>query len=325
MAGAGMAMKPPAAKPPRSGSAETSFTRHLRYEWADSEGRAVMGSYMVSVALGIIWLLLVHLLPAAANSIALLRPEETGPVEVTFEDKTPAPTLEPTAAAAPAPAPPKPSGGNKATAPKRNEAAAAADAFGGASTKPNSGGMVGDVSNVLRGVDVNSASGSTPSTQGKAVIGYGQGGAGSRTPGRGDFGAGIGTGNGLGGVGNGPGVGYGAVRVDAPKVIRAENIGGPGRNVDELGSYVRGRGQQLQFCYQEYGLKVNPGLAGTVTVAVTMSGQGQVSNVAIAQRTWSGPGASEAEGCIKQRIGTWKFPPSEQGGGTFNFPFSFTR
>jgi hypothetical protein len=319
---AGMTVNPPRAeKPNRRSANETSFTRQLRYEWADAEGRIVLGSYMVSVALGIVWLLLVHFVQVE-NSIKLLRPEETGPVEVTFEDIKTAP--EPTAAPTPAPAPAARPAGNRNNAPK-NDTKRVADAFGGSTPTNNSGGLVGDVSNVLRGVDVNSASAATPSTQGKAVIGYGQGGAGSRTPGRGDFGAGLGSGSGLGGVGNGPGVGYGAVRIEAPKVIRAENIGGPGRNVDELGSYVRGRSQQLQFCYQEYGLKVNPGLAGTVTVAVTMSGTGDVSNVGIAQRTWGGPGASEAESCIKQRISGWKFPNSDRGGGTFNFPFSFTK
>jgi hypothetical protein len=222
---------------------------------------------------------------------------------------------------------PRPNAGGKGGV-KRNDTKAISDAFGGGGPSGDGGGMVGDVSNVLRGVDVSSGSGTNPgAAQGKAVIAYGQGGQGSRTPGRGGLGAGLGNGpgGGLGGVGGGPGVGFATVKVAAPSVIRAENVGGPGRNVADLGDYVRSRNSQLQFCYQEYGLKVNPGLAGSVSVAVTLTGAGSVTGVDITRRTWSGPGASEAENCIRQRIAGWKFPPSDQGGGTYSFAFSFSK
>jgi hypothetical protein len=189
--------------------------------------------------------------------------------------------------------------------------------------------MVGDVSNVLRGVDVNSGGGATPGAGGgKAVIGYGQGGQGSRTPGRGGLGTGLDStpgGGGLGGVGGGGNVGFATVRVAPPSVIRAEKASGPGRNVAELGNYVRGRQSQLQFCYQEFGLKVNPQLAGTVGVAVTLTGAGKVTGVDITRRTWSGAGSAEAERCIRERVMGWSFPPSDQGGGTYSFSFVFSK
>lgn len=307
---------------------ETSFTRNMRYELADAEGRAIRNSWLASSALGLVWILLVIFLPAVPPSIKLLRPEEAGPIEVQFDEPAP-PTPEPAGApAAPSPAPrPAPAGGAKKRAPK-NDAAAIGDAFGGASTASGGGGMVGDVSNVLRGVDVNTAGGGPPAAgTGKAVIGYGQGGQGSRTPGRGGLGEGLGKngGGGLGGVGGGGNVGFATVSVAPPSVIRAEKIGGPGRNVSDLGNYVRGRQSQLQFCYEEHGLKVNPNLAGTVTVAVTLTGAGNVTGVEIARRTWSGAGAAESEACIRQRILGWRFPPSDQGGGTYSFSFVFSK
>ena len=91
-----------------------------------------------------------------------------------------------------------------------------------------------------------------------------------------------------------------------------------------LGGYARAHGAQLQFCYQEYGLKVNPDLAGTVTVAMMLDGSGAVTGVTIAQRSWSGPGVAEAEGCIRERMAAWHFPPSAQGPATARFRFSFT-
>ena len=315
----------PAPRPARRQAVDdTSFTRNLRYEFADAEGRAIVYSWAGAIALGIIWLLLVIFMPAVKPSIELL-PESTGPVEVSVKDLSPPPEPAPAAKAAAAPAAARPSGAPRGG--QKNAAKAFGDAFGGAAAKP-SGGMVGDVSGVLRGVDVNSGAGSTPGASGKAVIGYGLGGQGSRTPGRGGLGKGLGStpgGGGLGGVGGGGAVGFSSVSVAAPSVIRAEKVGGPGRNVADLGNYVRGRQSQLQFCYEEYGLKVNPRLAGTVNVAVTLTGVGGVTGVTITNRTWSGPGSSEAEGCIKQRILGWRFPPSDQGGGTYSFSFVFSK
>jgi hypothetical protein len=120
-------------------------------------------------------------------------------------------------------------------------------------------------------------------------------------------------------------VGFSSVSVAPPSVIHAEKIGGPGRNVSDLGNYVRGRQSQLQFCYQEYGLKVNPGLAGTINVAVTLTGAGSVTGVDVTNRTWSGAGASATEACIRQKVMSWRFPPSEQGGGTYSFSFVFSK
>jgi hypothetical protein len=325
-----MAGEPKASRPLRQNLDDVSFTRQLRYEFADAEGRAILYSYVMSGVLGLLWILLVIFLPAPPNSINLLKEEEPVTIEVKAEDvpaPTPAPVAVASAGGAPkVAAPAKNPGGGKGGPPK-NDTRAINDAFGG-SPANNTGGMVGDVSNALRGTEVATGTGSAPGAQGKAVIGYGAGGQSSRTPGRGGLGEGLGgngAGGGLGGVGGGGGVGFATVRVAPPSVIHAENVGGPGRNVADLGDYVRGRNSQLQFCYSEYGLKVNPQLAGSVAVAVTLTSEGSVTGVDITKHTWSGPGSAEAESCIKQRISGWKFPSSEHGGGTYSFSFSFSR
>jgi hypothetical protein len=307
------APRPPA---PRKREDEASFTRNMRFEIADAEGRALLWSYVAAVSLGVFWLLLVWFGPAGQPALSLLPPEEV-PVEVKFEEPPPPPPAPPGPAPAAAPAP---SAAANAAAKEQRDVKKAANAFGGAAAGGSP--MVGDVSNALRGVDV-SSSRNTPGMQGKAVIGYGQGGAGSRTPGRGGLGTGLGAGEGgIGGV-SGSGVGYSGVLVGAPQVIRATGGGGTGRNTSDLGNYVRGRQSQLQFCYEEYGLKANPNLAGKVTADVTLTPAGNVTDVQISDRTWSGPGSAEAENCIKQRVNGWRFPPSDQGGGTYQFSFSF--
>jgi hypothetical protein len=199
--------------------------------------------------------------------------------------------------------------------------------------------MVGDVSGILRGVDVNSGSGGTGGgaggsggggAGGKTVLGYGQGGQGSVTPGRGGIGGGIGSGGGggggVGGVGAGGGITAARVSVSAPTVRASTTPAGRGRDVSELGTFVRQREAQLRNCYVEYGLKTNPNLAGTINVAISLEGNGSVSDVDIVSRTWGGKeGASAAESCITSRIRSWKFPSSSLGGGTYGFPFNFTK
>lgn len=324
----------------------------MRFEWASEEGRALLGSYAISGTLGIAFLLLVHLMPVRPADAA----EAVAPPIVLAPD---------TAVQQPAPEPPVPQAGevtrvaaagptNKPAGPvgpvkgnpkqgrpgsrtETNSTGAIDDAFGTGSGA-GTGGMVGDVSGILRGVDVNSGSGGTGGgaggnggggAGGKTVLGYGQGGQGSTTPGRGGIGGGIGTGGGggggVGGVGAGGGVTAARVRVSAPSVRAVDTPAARGRDVTELGTFVRQREAQLRNCYVEYGLKANPNLAGTINVAITLAGSGNVTGVEITSRTWGGAGASAAESCITSRIRSWNFPSSSLGGGTYGFPFNFTK
>jgi len=332
------------------------FTRSLRYELAGEEGRALLASYGFAFALGIAWLLIVYFGPRTLP-MRLLSPDEQ-PIAVTFDAVAPTPEAPAAegesgeAVRVPAPGPANraagPRGDRSGNARRGNaggqrattatSAGAIADAFGtGAGT--GTGGLVGDVSNVLRGVDVASGAGGTGAgvggtggggRGGKVVLGSGEGGQGSRTPGRGGIGGGLGAGGGegggIGGVGPGGGtISRAPVRISAPRPINAPAVGGVRRDVSELGTFVRGRESQLRFCYNEFGLKVNPSLAGSVTAAVTLTGSGSVTDVNLTNRTWSGAGASETERCIAQKIRGWSFPASEAGGGTYSFSFSFTR
>jgi hypothetical protein len=327
------------------------FDSRLRFEWADPEQRVLLYSWGFAIALAIVWLIVVamhKMAPPTVNDegvvITLAPPEPT---------TTPAapPVVPQTGAASTVPAPgprnappgrkgpekgnPRP--GRPGSRTEQNANGAIGTAFGTGSGS-GTGGLTGGVSSLIGGVAVASGSGGTGGGQGgrggggtggKTVLGLGQGGEGGTTPGRGGFGGGSGTGGGggggIGGVGSGGGIQRAAVRVAAPSPVRAENVGGNRRDVGELGQFVRSRESQLRFCYQEYGLKANPSLAGTVTVAISLTGSGDVTGVNITNRTWSGAGASEAESCIRSKIQSWRFPASDAGGGTYSFPFNFTR
>ncbi len=305
---------------------EATFTRNLRYELADEEGRGLLGSWVISGTVGVLWVLLVAFGPT--TDVTHLLPPEERPIDVKFEPPPPAPPKPEPVAAAPAPAP-KPAPAPAAPKPQptaaekeAKRAAAFSSAFGGAAPK---NGPVGDVSNVLRGVAVANAGAPRPGEAvGKTVLAYGQGGQGVRTPGRSDMG-GAGAVGAIGGVNGGGGIGHEGVSVSAPRAIDVAGFGAPTRDVGALGTSVREHESQLRFCYDEYGLKVNPDLAGSVTVALTLAVNGTVTNAKVSRRTWSGPGAAPAEGCILEKARAWQFPPSSTGAGTFEFSFNFSR
>jgi hypothetical protein len=328
------------------------FDSRLRFEWADPEQRALMYSWAFAIGLAIVWLIVV-----AMHKIVPPR-LENDTVEITLSDSlptmpqpTPAAPVPQTGAASqvaspgPTNRPPgrrgpqtgNPRQGRPGSRTEQTSTGAIGTAFGTGSGS-GTGGLTGNVSSLIGGVAVASGSGGTGGGQGgrggggtggKTVLGLGQGGEGGNTPGRGGFGGGNGTGGGggggIGGVGAGGGIQRAGVRVAAPAPVRAENLNGNRRDVGELGQFVRSRESQLRFCYQEYGLKSNPSLAGTVTVAISLTGSGDVTGVNVTNRTWSGPGASEAESCIRNKIESWRFPSSDAGGGTYSFPFNFTR
>ena len=112
-----------------------------------------------------------------------------------------------------------------------------------------------------------------------------------------------------------------AVTSSAP-VTRPDAPTGDTAVVDNV---VRRRRAELQTCYEQEGLKVNPDLAGDLVLAITVGPAGTVSAVAFPERTWSGPGASETESCMQTKVRAWKFPELAGGGGTFEFEFRFSR
>ena len=336
---------PAGSPPPRNGD---RFDNRLRFEWADPEQRVLLYSWGVAIGLAIAWLIIVavHKFPPLQ-----MAPEDIVSIDL---ETPPVPPTPPQPAAgttdiAPAPGPTNrprgergPTRGSPRQGPpgsrtEQSSTGAIGRAFG-AGSGSGSGGLTGAATSLIGSVALASGSGGTGGgvagtggggAGGKAVLGPGTGGEGGRTPGRGGFGGGPGIGGGggggIGGVGSGGGIARATVRVAAPSTVRADPITGNRRDVGELGLFVRSRESQLRYCYQEFGLKTNPSLAGTVTVAITLTASGDVTGVSIPSRTWSGPGASEAESCIRSKINSWRFPSSEAGGGTYSFPFNFTR
>ena len=71
---------------------------------------------------------------------------------------------------------------------------------------------------------------------------------------------------------------------------------------------VRARHREVQFCFEESGLKTDPELTGTFAMVLTLDTTGTVSRVDPSWREWSGPDGNAVEACVMQRALSWKFP-----------------
>ncbi|HKG91070.1 MAG TPA: AgmX/PglI C-terminal domain-containing protein [Gemmatimonadaceae bacterium] len=90
-----------------------------------------------------------------------------------------------------------------------------------------------------------------------------------------------------------------------------------------VGTFVRGREPQLQFCYAET-RAASPTLAGSATVAVTLAADGRVLKADIVRRSWSGGDSGHVvEQCMLSRVRAWKFPAGDPEDGDLQRAHSF--
>lgn len=85
-------------------------------------------------------------------------------------------------------------------------------------------------------------------------------------------------------------------------------------------AFVNRRKGQVRACYEKE-LKSDPYLAGTVSVAWTVTASGGVSGVRILR---NGTGNRDMESCIVRTIGGWSFPASHGAAVDIEYPFRFT-
>jgi hypothetical protein len=99
----------------------------------------------------------------------------------------------------------------------------------------------------------------------------------------------------------------------APVVTRADTVTVALISEDtvaagEVDLVVRSRHREVQFCFEESGLKTDPELSGLFAMVLTLDTLGSVSRVDATRREWSGPDGAAVEACVMQRARTWKFP-----------------
>ncbi len=91
-----------------------------------------------------------------------------------------------------------------------------------------------------------------------------------------------------------------------------------------LDAYVRTHAGELRTCYEQAGLKVDPALAGEVTLSLDLAADGRVTRAGV-EGDWAGEGGRAVETCIAERARGWRFPAEYAAGGPHAFDFRFSR
>jgi len=294
-----------------------SLTTRLRFEFLDEDERALLGAYAIASSIGVAFLLLVQFGPRIGPRIPEVIPVPSLPTVIFTglagrADPSPIVTQDRSGV----------TGGNQVV--QRGAVTRAVESIGLA-FRDGAASLVGQRTNILGAVAVTRGAAVNAVEGGKAVLEYGDGGVGS-VPTRGGIAGGGASaiGRSIGGVGGNAGVARSAAHVAIPAAIPIDPLT-PAADAATVGTFVRGQEAQLRFCYEESGLRVNPVLAGLVTVAITVGPTGSVASASVAKRSWSGPGAAEAESCILRAVRGWRFPASGAAAATYTFPFNFSR
>lgn len=79
-----------------------------------------------------------------------------------------------------------------------------------------------------------------------------------------------------------------------------------------------------QFCYQEFGQKVDPSLEGGVAVVVTVGARG-ITGARVASDSWSSGAGSGVNRCLNERAGSaWKLAAGAVPNGKYVVRMTFT-
>jgi hypothetical protein len=116
---------------------------------------------------------------------------------------------------------------------------------------------------------------------------------------------------------------FGVFALAAPAMASAQTHKTPGVPVDtvtvasvlrdtvvleQVDAVVRSRQREVQFCFEESGLKADPELSGIFAMMLTLDTTGAVARVDPVRGEWSGPDGAAVETCVMQRARAWRFP-----------------
>jgi hypothetical protein len=78
-----------------------------------------------------------------------------------------------------------------------------------------------------------------------------------------------------------------------------------------------------KFCYQEFGEKADPSLAGGVAMVVTVGGEG-VSEAHVQADSWSSKAGKQVNGCLNDKAArAWKIPSDAVKPGQYVVQLAF--
>ncbi len=104
--------------------------------------------------------------------------------------------------------------------------------------------------------------------------------------------------------------------------VQEEALVEGGLDKDQIAAVINRHIGEVIYCYEK-GLQVQPGLSGRVGMNFTINGSGIVSAANVASSSIK---SAQVEGCITNRLRTWKFPKPVGGVNVkVQYPFSLKR
>lgn len=94
-----------------------------------------------------------------------------------------------------------------------------------------------------------------------------------------------------------------------------------GRSSDELRVASQRVAPAVRSCYEREGLRLDPGLSGTIDVSVTIVPQGSVRDVKVDTLEVRGIGMREVASCVTQLFSRWHFSSGTYGLEETTFTF----
>jgi hypothetical protein len=261
-------------------------------------------SWGIALAAAAAWLTLVQLTPAPVIQAIVSPP----PTAIDFAPGNPRAPLASAATNTPAP------DGIESHSVRRSIASEIAAA--GLFTTAVADHAIDEVKRLMAAQSVRGNTGVKPIGGEKSTL---VGGEGTTRPGMSSFASGQGTH--VGDVQRGGQIDRATYRARELAVVTAPALENATADATELGAFVRARVSQLQSCYERTG---GTDFAGVVALRLTLGAGGTVRSAEIVRRSWSGPGAVEAEACLLRVARGWRLP-SGQEGASVTFPISFTR
>jgi len=259
-------------------------------------------SWGIALAAAAAWLTLVQLTPAPVIQGIVSPP----PTKIDFAPRNPSPPVASTNTPAPGQVP-----SHVVSQSIASEVAAA-----GIFTAAMADHALDEVKRLMAVQSVQGNAGAKQIAVEKSTITSGEG---TTRPGMSSFKGGQGTS--VGDVQQGAAIDRAAFRAHELSVVTAPPLENATADATELGAFVRARVSQLQSCYERAG---GTDFAGVVALRLTLGAGGTVRSAEIVRRSWSGPGAAEAEACLVRVARGWRLP-SGQEGASVTFPISFTR
>ena len=95
-----------------------------------------------------------------------------------------------------------------------------------------------------------------------------------------------------------------------------------GLDKDQIAAVINRHIGEVIYCYEK-GLQVKPGLSGRVGVKFTINGGGVVNSAGVGSTSLN---SAQVEGCILNKLRTWKFPKPVGGVNVkVQYPFVLKR